>query len=60
MYNFNKKIKSVDGELVGIKIIKRMDDIAAIGMESAHAVLGHQSHLIISSAATRYEVYVCK
>ena len=66
-YNFNKNLKNGEGQLVGMKIIKPMDEIAAIGMGSAHAVLGHQSYLLISSTATklgmraiRYEGHVCK
>ena len=48
-----KKIKSREGQLVGIKIIKRTDDIAAIGMGSVHAVLGHPSCLLTTSTATK-------
>ena len=32
-YSFNKKIKSGEGQLVGMKILKRTDEIAAIGMD---------------------------
>ena len=52
-YNFNQKIKSGEGQLVGMKIIKRMDEIAAIRMGSARAVLGHPSYLLTSSTATK-------
>ena len=48
MYNFNKKIKSREGQLEGMKIIKHTDEIAAIGTGSAHTVLGYSSCLLIS------------
>ena len=62
MYNFNKKIKSGEGHLIGMKIIKRMDEIAAIRMGSAHVVLGHPSYLLykFNCYKIKYEVYVCK
>ena len=52
-YSFNKKIKSGEGQLVGMKILKQTDEIAAIGMGSSHAVLGHPSYLLTSSTATK-------
>ena len=52
-HNFNKKIKSREGQLVGMKIIKCMDEIATIRMESAHAIIGHPSYLLTSSTATK-------
>ena len=36
-----------------MKILKCTDEIAAIGMGSAHAVLGHPSYLLTSSTATK-------
>ena len=41
------------GQLVGMKIIKCTDEIAVIGMGSAHAVQGHLSYLLTSSSATK-------
>ena len=52
-YNFNKKIKNGEGQLIGKKIIKCTDEIAAIRMGLTHAVLGHPSYLLTSSTATK-------
>ena len=55
-YNFNKKIKCGEGQLVGIKIIKRTDEIVAIEMGSAHAIVGNLSYLLTSSTATKLSI----
>ena len=52
-YNFNQKIKSGEGQLVGMKIIEGTDEVAAIGMGSVHTVLGHPSNLLTSSTARK-------
>ena len=51
--NFNKKIKSGEGQLVVMNIIKHTDVIAPIGMGSAQAMLEHPRYLIMSSTAKK-------
>ena len=55
-YNFSKKIESGEGQLLGMKIIKLTDEIAAIGIGSAHAVLGHPSYFFTNSIATKLDM----